>query len=78
MIRGKRNFVQPNRMEMGITLLFKVDFDSAKRHLDDRKIYEEANKTEKPELVSTQSEEGEEEYALITLETNTKNKVVMY
>ena len=25
MIRGKRNFIQPNRMEMGLTLLFKVD-----------------------------------------------------
>ena len=28
-------------MEMGITFLFKVDQESAKRHENDRKLYEE-------------------------------------
>jgi hypothetical protein len=40
MIRGKRNFIQPNRMEMGITFLFKIDNESAKRHVHDRKIHQ--------------------------------------
>lgn len=39
MIRGKRNFIYPNRMEMGITFLYKVDQESAKRHMNDRKIH---------------------------------------
>lgn len=41
MIRGKRNFIYPNRMEMGMTLLFKVDNESGLRHLNDRRIHEE-------------------------------------
>jgi len=41
MIRGKRNFIYPNRMEMGITLLFKVDNESGLKHLNDRRIHEE-------------------------------------
>jgi hypothetical protein len=41
MIRGKRNFIQPNRMEMGMTLLIKVDNDSAQRHMNDRRLHEE-------------------------------------
>lgn len=40
MIRGKRNFVYPNRMEMGITFLYKIDQESAKRHLNDRRIHQ--------------------------------------
>jgi hypothetical protein len=46
MIRGKRNFIQPNRMEMGITLLFKVDNESAQRHMNDRRIHEDEVKKE--------------------------------
>lgn len=41
MIRGKRNFVQPNRMEMGVTLLYKIDQESVKRHINDRKVHED-------------------------------------
>lgn len=41
MIRGKRNFIHPNRMEMGLTFLYKIDQESVQRHLNDRKIHDE-------------------------------------
>ena len=34
MIRGKRNFVHPNRMEMGFTLLYHIDVESAQRRAE--------------------------------------------
>lgn len=37
MIRGKKNFVYPSRMEMACTILFKLNDDSLERHLNDRK-----------------------------------------
>ena len=37
MIRGKKNFVYPNKMEMGITLLYRLDQASAMRHLESKK-----------------------------------------
>ncbi len=39
MIRGKRNYINPNRMEMGLTLLYKIDAEALERHLNDRKIH---------------------------------------
>jgi hypothetical protein len=33
MIRGKKNFITPMRLEMGAAILFKLDDESAKRHL---------------------------------------------
>jgi predicted ribosome quality control (RQC) complex YloA/Tae2 family protein len=39
MIRGKKNFLYPNRMEMGGVILFKIeDQESIDRHQEDRKI----------------------------------------
>ena len=32
MIYGKKNFINPLKLEMGFGLLFKVDEESAKRH----------------------------------------------
>ena len=37
MIRGKRNFIHPNRMEMGFTLLYKLDNDSMQRRMEQKK-----------------------------------------
>ena len=37
MIRGKKNFVNPARMEMGIAILFKIDESCLEQHLNDRK-----------------------------------------
>lgn len=37
MIRGKRNFIYPNRMEMGITFLYKLDQESMQKHIHENK-----------------------------------------
>ncbi len=37
MIRGKKNFMHPNRLEMGATMLFRIDEEFLARHLTDRK-----------------------------------------
>lgn len=42
MIRGKKNFIHINRLEMGFGLLFKVDESSIARHADERKPRVEA------------------------------------
>lgn len=38
MIRGKKNFVNPARIEMGMALLFKLDISSVKNHVGERKV----------------------------------------
>ena len=40
MIRGKKNFLYPNRLEMGATMLFKIDPQCYARHANDRRIRE--------------------------------------
>ena len=37
MIRGKKNFIRPNRLEMGATMLFRIDEEFLPRHINDRK-----------------------------------------
>lgn len=43
MIYGKKNFISPSKLEMGFALLWKVDEESAKRHVGERvsKLLEE-------------------------------------
>jgi len=41
MIRGKKNFMNPSRLEMGFGFLFKVDDMSLERHMFDRRPREE-------------------------------------
>ena len=43
MIRGKKNFLAPYRMEMGLTVLFELRPDDAARHFFDRKPREMEN-----------------------------------
>lgn len=38
MIRGKKNFIYPQRLEMGVVLLYKLDETSLARHKNDRRI----------------------------------------
>lgn len=38
MIYGKKNFINPLKLEMGYGILFKVDEESAKRHVGERRI----------------------------------------
>ncbi len=37
MIRGKKNFVYPSKMEMGCILLFKLNDECLEKHANDRK-----------------------------------------
>ena len=43
MIRGKKNFVNPMRLELGCTVMFKLDDDSVANHLNERR-----NRTKDP------------------------------
>jgi hypothetical protein len=38
MIRGKKNFIHPSRMEMGLTVLFRLDEACLINHLNERKV----------------------------------------
>jgi hypothetical protein len=46
MIYGKKNFITPARLEMGFGLFFKVDEESAKNHVGERKRRDEGNEIE--------------------------------
>jgi hypothetical protein len=37
MIRGKRNFITPNKLELGFTLMFLLNDESIANHLGERK-----------------------------------------
>lgn len=37
MIRGKKNFTYPPKMEMGCSLLYKLDDEYVERHANDRR-----------------------------------------
>jgi len=61
MIRGKKNYVHPQRLELGVTVLFKLDDDSIANHLNERRNRSEIGEEEdniNPEI-TTQSSLGE-------------------
>ena len=77
MIRGKKNFVYPNKMEMGVTLLYRLDQASAVRHQETKQIVEEP-KVEAYQLEIEKAHEEklkEEEFTILNLETNTKKVI---
>ena len=37
MIRGKRNFITPNKLELGFTLMFALNEESIPNHIGERK-----------------------------------------
>lgn len=70
MIRGKKNFLQPSKLELGFTVLFLMDDDTAKQHEGERKHnidlddYDESMKQlggDEDEEEEAQEEEHEEE-----------------
>ncbi|EGR31934.1 hypothetical protein IMG5_099620 [Ichthyophthirius multifiliis] len=89
MIRGKKNFVYPSRMEMACTILFKLNDDSLERHLNDRKrkvneeviskdnlnnqIKVESALTEQPSLVEQSSQIETSQLLVSELETTIVN-----
>lgn len=42
MIRGKKNYIHPQRLELGATIMFRLDDDSVANHLNERKNRMEA------------------------------------
>ena len=38
MVRGKRNFIQPTRLELGLCLLYRIKPECYSRHMNDRDI----------------------------------------
>lgn len=70
MIRGKKNFLNPPKLELGLGLLFKVDESCLINHQDDRKIKAIEGK-EEPILLQKQIFEDKslekEEFTLVTM-----------
>lgn len=54
-IRGKRNFISPQRLELGQTLMFCLNEESIGNHIGERKP-----KEDKSELIRQQTEQEEE------------------
>lgn len=56
MIRGKKNFVYPTRLEMGVTLLYKIDDSCVAKHLEDRKPKSLAEQDEERDVSLSQTD----------------------
>lgn len=64
MIRGKKNFLRPPKLEMGFALLFKLGEDSLAHHIGERRLnLEEAGELALTPAVSTTS--WEEDYVVV-------------
>jgi len=59
MIRGKKNFLRPTKLEMGFSLLFKLGEDSLAHHLGERKLNVEEGELVLTPAISTTSWEEE-------------------
>ena len=55
-IRGKRNFITPHRMELGFTMMFCLGEDSIANHMGERKPREELTDLDTPSLQKQASE----------------------
>ena len=71
-IRGKRNFVQPRALTLGLTVMFALNEESLANHIGERKIRLDAEdvaklekeKREKEEMEAQQAKEAESEMDL--------------
>lgn len=43
MIRGKKNYLHPGKLEMNLVLLFKVSEESMAKHVGERKVLEDGD-----------------------------------
>ena len=50
-IRGKRNFIQPQRLELGFTLMFCLGEESLANHMGERKTRETIEDAEAEKLL---------------------------
>ena len=63
MVRGKKNFLNPSRLEMGFGLLFKIDESSLARHINDRKVkFEDEQSLEIKDIVAQTSQIETEQF----------------
>ncbi|OMJ89765.1 hypothetical protein SteCoe_8034 [Stentor coeruleus] len=60
MIRGKKNFLHPSKLEMSIVLLFKLDENSLSHHIGERKTQEVLNSLE----IIPENIENDEEWTI--------------
>mmetsp|Transcript_45288 Transcript_45288/g.52061 ORF Transcript_45288/g.52061 Transcript_45288/m.52061 type:complete len:1080 (-) Transcript_45288:383-3622(-) len=82
MIRGKKNFLNPTKLEMGLTLLFRLDESSLAEHLNERKHGEGQNTPSADtsfDTVEMQSETSAMSAPLLNTESNkvTDTRVAM-
>lgn len=74
MVRGKKNFLNPSRLEMGFGLLFKIDESSLARHENDRKVkYEEGEEEAVAELPPPEQVQESEQYFITGQDIRRKN-----
>jgi len=73
MIRGKKNFINPPKLELGMGFLFKIDESCLEAHLNDRRVKKFAfDEEKKEEEIQEIQEIGEkvkekEEFTLVTM-----------
>lgn len=68
-IRGKRNFVQPRALQLGLTLMFCLNEDSLANHIGERK-----SRLEKEEIDRLEQQQKEAEDAKKALESSEPNE----
>ena len=75
MIRGKKNFLNPSRLEMGFAILFKIDDSCVARHLNDRKPkYEDDSEHTIPIFEDTMVFDPNEKGDIISFDQPTKKQ----
>ena len=67
MIRGKKNFINPPKLELGLGFLFKIDDSCFEAHANDRKVKKLEGFEFKGEEVKENEEKQNEEYTLVTM-----------
>lgn len=75
-IRGKKNYINPQRLELGCTLMFRLDDDSVANHINERKNRTALDAPEAEENEDDQAEEVEETQEVVDEQDDGKEKVV--
>jgi hypothetical protein len=68
-IRGKRNFVQPRALQLGLTVMFALNEESLANHIGERKIRLDADDVQKLEKEKKDREESEAQAAKLENES---------
>lgn len=60
-IRGKRNFINPPKLELGFTLMFCLTEESVANHMGERRLRDDESNLELTKTLSIQSTVSEQE-----------------